>query len=138
MKTFAKVSIKGRLGDVPQEKVSTKTGQRFWALTVACDKEVDGILPDGRPQKANWFNVLCFNPAILEIELVKGSPVLVEGTVDVRTRADETYKGKGEDGKPRAVWRESWTIRATDIRPVEVESSARQFGMPVRDADVNE
>ena len=136
MKTFAKVYIKGRLGDVPQQKVSTKTGQPFWAFTVACDKEVEATLPDGRPQKANWFNVLCFNPAIQELDLEKGSPVLVEGTVDIRTRADETYKGKGEDGKIRPVWRDSWTIRATDIRPVEVESS-RPFGAPVRDSDLS-
>ena len=133
MKTFAKVLIKGRLGEAPQQKVSTKTGQPFWAFSIAADKEVESTLPDGRPQKTNWFNVLCFNPAISELGLEKGSPVIVQGTVDVRTRADETYKGTGEDGKVRPVWRDSWTIRATNIRPVIDQAST--FGKPVNDGE---
>lgn len=131
MKTFAKVLIKGRLGEAPQMKLSTKTGQPFWALSVACDKEVESTLPDGRPQKTNWFNVLCFNPAVAELGLEKGSPVIIQGTVDVRTRADDTYRGKGDDGKTRSVWRDSWTIRATNIRPVVEQSST--FGQPIKD-----
>jgi single-stranded DNA-binding protein len=132
MRTFSKVLIQGRLGDVPELKRSSKNDSVFWAFSVACDKEVDSVYPDGRPQKANWFNVLCFNPAIQELGLKKGDPVLIQGTVDVRTRADESYKGKGEDGKLRAVWRDSWTIRATNVRPVVDENHPTVFGQPVR------
>jgi len=129
VKTFNRIVIEGRLAAPPEEKV-TKKGVFFYVFTVGTDKENPDKLPNGEELKADWFKCVCFNPAVPSLELKKGQPVWVEGSLFVRVREDATYKGKDKEGKPRNLWRTEVTVKVTNLRPLVDSEAVTTFGEP--------
>ena len=84
-----KVTLIGRLGQDPEIKES-KSGKKYAKFSLATD---DGW---GDNEKTNWHNCVVLNEKLVEgmVEkyLVKGKPVVVEGSIDINVTEDDEGK----------------------------------------------
>ncbi len=91
MSDFNRVILVGRLGNQPELKESS-TGKSYLRINIA----TNSFRKDGNTTKksTHWHRVVVFGAQakLCATYLKKGSPVLVEGSIEVRTYTDKEGK----------------------------------------------